>query len=247
MKKITYFSVSEQGRRENNEDLCLTEPLADGKYLLAVICDGVGGENGGEVASYIAAKTLRDYLTEYRSINIEMLRMGLIAANNAIIELQTNPRYEHMSTCVSSCILSPGTNELHICHVGDTRVYAYNRKSGKLSKLTADHSYVGHIYDTGKITERQAMNHPKRNRIDRCLGACRLSYFDDYIYAVTIPLEKIDRLLLCSDGLYDIVSSEEMKQVLVAEESPEIAAEILINKALSKGSHDNISTIVINR
>ena len=199
------------------------------------------------MASDIAVTQLTKYLKDCADISLDTLRAGFIAANNSIIERQSNPRQAHMCTCVSACIISPDTNELHICHAGDTRVYAYNHEQNEITKLTLDHSPVGRLYDEGMITEHEAMIHPKRNRIDRCLGSRQLSWFDDYIYAITIPLEGIDRLLLCSDGFYDVVRSDEMKIILAKGDSPEATAKTLVKDAYDKGSHDNISVIIIDK
>lgn len=243
-----YFVWSIKGRRENNEDLCHLETFDDGKYLLAVVCDGVGGEVAGEVASYIAVKKLAEYLRSDSDINLDTLRSGLIAANNAIImEQQYNPHQAHMCTCVSACVVSPETNELHICHVGDTRIYSYSKERATITKLTRDHSFVGRMYDEGLISEHEAMINPNRNRIDRCLGSRQLSWFDDYIYSVTSSLDEVDRLLICSDGLYDVVSSNEMKSIIAMGESPELTAKALVTKAYIQGSHDNISVIIIDK
>lgn len=246
-KYSNYFAHSEQGGRDNNEDLCYLESLNNGKYLLAMVCDGVGGEAAGEVAAYIAVNQLAKYLKDCTDISLDTLRSGLIAANNAIIEEQRNPRQAHMCTCVSACIISPETNELHICHVGDTRIYALCNNGIELAKLTKDHSFVGRLLDEGLIFEAEGMLYPKRNRIDRCLGSRQLSWFDDYIYAITIPLEGIDRLLLCSDGFYDVVRSDEMKIILAKGDSPEATAKTLVMDAYDKGSHDNISVIIIDK
>lgn len=242
-----YNAWSIQGRRDNNEDLCHLESLSNEKYLFAVVCDGVGGEAAGEVASYIAVKQLVEYLKSFNDISLDTLRSGFISANNDIIKQQSNPRQAHMCTCVSACVVSPETNELHICHVGDTRIYAYNKENAEITKLTRDHSFVGRLYDEGLIKEHEAISHPKRNRIDRCLGSRQLSWFDDYIYAVTVSPDKADRLLLCSDGLYDVVCSDEMKSILVMDASPEITAKVLVDKAFDNGSHDNISVIIIDK
>jgi len=244
---LTFSTVSEKGLRDNNEDLCQVEPLLNDKYLLALVCDGVGGENAGEVAAYIAKKTFKDYLSRYQEISLEIFRMGVIAANNAIVEQQINPRYERMGTCMSVCVLSPETEKLFICHVGYTRIFSYSKASNEITKLTLDHSYVGKMYDERLITEQQAMNHPKRNRISLCLGSHPLSYFDDYVYSVEISLKDIDRLILISDGVSDVVKFMEMKNLLADIQSPEPAATSLVETALEHGSQDNISAIVINK
>lgn len=246
-KDSNYFAHSDQGRRDTNEDLAYLESLVNGKYLLAMVCDGVGGEAAGEVAADIAVNQLVKYLQDCTDISLDTLRSGLIAANNAIIEEQRNPRQAHMCTCISVCIISPETNELHICHVGDTRIYGYNKEKYEIAKLTKDHSFVGRLLDEGLISEDKAMLHPKRNRINRCLGSRQLSWFDDYIFSASISLDKVDRLLLCSDGLYEVVSSEMMIHILKSEETPEAAAKTLVEKAYNEGSTDNISVIIIDK
>lgn len=247
MNNFEYFLISEQGLRDNNEDCVHVEMIAGGSDILAVIADGVGGENAGEVASMVTCKVISEYLAHLDNVGLEDLRMAVTAANNDIIELQKNPRYENMETVVSACVISPKTNAIHICHVGDTRIYALCNNGTELSKLTKDHSFIGRLLDEGLITEAEGIHHPKRNRIDRCLGSRQLSWFDDYIYAITIPLEGIDRLLLCSDGFYDVVRSDEMKIILAKGDSPEATAKTLVKDAYDKGSHDNISVIIIDK
>ncbi|MCM1450320.1 MAG: serine/threonine-protein phosphatase [Clostridiales bacterium] len=243
---IEYSALSIQGLRDNNEDLCHVEYLADGRYLLAAVCDGVGGENGGEIAAYIAVKVLVNTLRENNEINLETLQMATVEANNAIIEQQMNPLYDRMGTCLSACVLSLETKEMFICHVGDTRIYSYGGATDEIKKLTPDHSYNGKLYDDGLITEQQAMGSPKRNRISRCLGSQILNYCDDYIYVTKLPMDGIDHLLLVSDGVHDVVSSPEIKEVLVSKHIPHSAAENLIQMAIRQGSRDNVSAIVIN-
>lgn len=246
-EKYIYAALSEQGYRENNEDLCHVQSLADDSYLLAVVCDGVGGEQAGEVASYIAVKVLSDFLSGYSEIDLDILRRGVIAANNAIIEMQLNPRYDRMCTCMSACILSYKTDKLLISHIGDTRIYSYATMSDVITKLTRDHSYVGEKLDRDEISERQAMSHPKRNRITRCLGSRSLSYDDDYIYAAEYSLKDIDSLILISDGVYDAVSSAEIKDIIATVHPPETAARSIVDEAIANKSRDNISVIVIRK
>lgn len=246
MNNIKYFPISEQGLRDNNEDYCLVESISDGSDILAIIADGVGGENAGEVASMVTCKGIAEYLAHMDNIGLEDLRMAMTTANNDVIELQKNPRYENMATVVSACVISPKNNAIHICHVGDTRIYALCNDGIELSKLTIDHSFVGRLFDEGLISEREAMLHPKRNRIDKCIGSRPLTYFSDYLFATSFELTKFNRILLCSDGVYDVVSSSEICSILVQNPDATKAAGELVKKALELGSHDNISAIVIN-
>lgn len=246
MKNIEYFPISEQGLRDNNEDYCLVESISDGSDVLAIIADGVGGENAGEVASMVTCKVIAEYLAHMKNIGLEDLRMAVTTANNDVIELQKNPRYENMATVVSACVISPKDNVIHICHVGDTRIYALCNDGAELSKLTKDHSFVGRLLDEGLISENEAMHHPKRNRIDKCIGSRPLNYFSDYLFEVSFELTKYKRILMCSDGVYDVVSSSEIHSILVRNPDAKKAAEELVKRAFEFGSHDNISAIVIN-
>lgn len=243
---MKYFSLSEQGLRDNNEDYCLVELIADGSNLLAIIADGVGGEMAGEVASMVTCRVISDYLGPLRSVGLEQLRMAVVAANNSVIELQKNPRYEHMATVVSACIISPDDNVIHICHVGDTRIYSLGHTNMGLSKLTEDHSLVGRLFDDGMITEDEAMFHPKRNRIDKCIGSRLLDYFTDYLYVTSFPLTDIKKIFLCTDGLYDVVSSDVIRTILVRDSSADVAVSNLVELALKNGSRDNISAVLID-
>lgn len=246
MNYLKYFHISEQGLRDNNEDYCLVESISDGSDVLAIVADGVGGENAGEIASMVTCKVISEYLAHLDNIGLEDLRMAVTTANNDVIELQKNPRYENMATVVSACVISPKDNVIHICHVGDTRIYALCSDGIELCKLTKDHSFVGRLFDEGLISETEAMLHPKRNRIDKCIGSRSLNYFSDYLFVDSFELTKFNRILLCSDGVYDVVSSSEIHSILVHNPDARKAAEELVKKALEFGSHDNISAIVIN-
>lgn len=243
---ITYFPLSEQGLRDNNEDYCHVEMLAGGSDVLAIVADGVGGQNAGKVASMVTCRAISEFLAQLNNIGLEDLRMSMTTANNDVIELQKNPRYENMATVVSACVISPKDNVIHICHVGDTRIYALCSDGIELSKLTKDHSFVGRLFDEKIISETEYMHHPKRNRIDKCIGSRPLNYFSDYLFAASFELAKFSRLLLCSDGLYDVVSSSDIHSILTQNPCTKKAAEELVKRALESGSHDNISAIVIN-
>lgn len=246
MSNIEYFPISEQGLRDNNEDFCLVEWIPGGLDVLAIIADGVGGENAGEVASMVTCKGISEYLAQMGNIGLEDLRMAVTTANNDVIELQKISRYENMATVVSACVISPKDNVIHICHVGDTRIYALSNDGIELTKLTKDHSFVGRLFDEGLISENEAMLHPKRNRIDKCIGSRPLNYFSDYLFASSFELTKFNRILLCSDGLYDVVSSSEIHSILDHNSCAKTAANNLVKRALECGGHDNISAIVIN-
>lgn len=242
-RQIRFASISEKGLRENNEDLCVVKYLDD-NYLLCICIDGVGGENGGEIAASIAAETITKYLESSCQPDLSDLRMAVIAANNSIIEMQVNPRLAHMSCVLTTCLFDIVASTLHICHVGDTRLYIH-RHDGHLSKITPDHSWVGRMLDSGQISEEEAMNHPRRNMISRALGVQRLDWFCKYVFADSISTENIDLILLTTDGIYDIISSDRMNGIIVDKEQADEIANALVDRAISGGSHDNCSVIVV--
>lgn len=243
MNQIEYAYISEQGLRENNEDACVAMTLNE-KYALFVVIDGVGGEEAGEVASSIAASTLSYYFTRMDIITLDDLKMSVVTANNNIIDMQTNPRQSHMSCVLTACILDLSAEVIHICHVGDTRLYTLDSDKG-LHKITPDHSWVGRLLDSGQISEEEARSHNHRNVINRALGLQRLDYFTDYLYTGTITTKGLRQIMLCSDGVYDGLHHEAIQTILDGEDSSENIVKALVGNALKMGSHDNISAISI--
>lgn len=245
MEKDVY-ALSEAGRRETNEDLCVLRDFGDG-LLLAAVIDGCGGHDGGDYAAMLAGRTIESYVaTEGRRPDGDTLLQAVVAANNNIIAGQVNPRRCEMRCVATACLVdeSEGTVRLHIAHVGDTRLYAYSRDDDRLVKMTPDHSYVGRMYDAGALTEEEARRHPRRNVISRCLGSQVLDSMTRYLFADTVETDA-DMLLLCSDGLYDAMSGDEIKAALRAGRDAREICERLVAGAYSCGSSDNISAIII--
>lgn len=243
MKPIEYAYLSEQGLRDNNEDACAAMMLNE-RYALFVVIDGVGGEDAGEVAASIAAETITSYLAGMDDIILDDLKLSVITANNNIIDMQAVPRQSHMACVLTAGVIDIFAKLAHICHVGDTRLYTLD-KDNKLHKITPDHSLVGRLLDSGQISEEEARKHIRRNVIDRALGMQRLNYFTEYLYTATISTEDLQQIMLCSDGVYDVLPSESILSILVNENSPENIVKALVGSALKKGSHDNISAISI--
>lgn len=229
--------------RENNEDACVAMNLSN-RYALFVVIDGVGGEEAGEVAASIAADTVSSHFVGMDSITPDDLKMSVVTANNNIVDMQTNPRQSHMSCVMTACIVDSSAGLVHVCHVGDTRLYTLD-SDRRLHKITPDHSWVGQLLDSGQISEEEARNHKRRNIIDRALGLQRLDYFTEYLYTGTITTEGLQQIMLCSDGIYDVLPSESIRTILVDEDSSENIVKSLVGNALKMGSHDNISAISI--
>jgi len=241
--KLIYSTLSEQGMRDNNEDIVVAQAINDNLSLF-VCLDGCGGEEGGEAAASIAANTIKSYFSGIANIGLEDLKMAVITANNNIIDMQINPRISHMSCVLTACIVDMENGCMHLCHVGDTRLYVLD-DTETLRKLTPDHSWVGKLLDNGQITEEEARKHKRRNIISRALGLQRLDFFSDYIFTKTMPIADIKQILLCSDGVYDAIPSQIIQSILCDSDTTEDIVRSLINTALKMRSHDNLSAISI--
>ena len=232
--------------RKNNEDTFISRKIWDGKWCLAAVIDGIGGYEGGEVASSVAEREICSYLEEFNSGNPgRLLAEAVNSANNAIFEeRKTSEEYSRMG-CVLTAVLTDGKT-LYTAHVGDTRLYL--ARKGRLVKLTHDHSLVGYREEIGDLSEEEAMNHPMRNVISRDLGESLHNHDDeDWIETSCLPIHSGDILLLCSDGLSDLVTSKEMSGILFDGKSLAERAGELIGKALSKGGKDNVTVVLVER
>lgn len=245
-EELTYFGLSDMGRqRTNNEDAFITEQL-DEKSILAVVIDGVGGYEGGEVAAEIARTEIPNYLHEFRNgERLELLKQAVVSANNAIFNRrQTDNKRSSMSCVLTSAIIDANRKVIDMVHVGDTRLYQYQNKL--FTKLSHDHSLIGYREEIGDLTEEQAMCHPQRNVISRDVGSVKHEVEDkDFIEATEFPLLPNSIFLLCSDGLTDLITSEQISSVLVQKASLENKARSLINAANEAGGKDNITVVLI--
>ena len=221
--------------REQNEDTV----LADGEEGIYILADGMGGHQAGEVASDLAARTLRDTLagqqpTAYR------LRRAFRVANAAVYEKQlSDPALSGMGTTMTALWDEGEEGEyLLLGHVGDSRAYLF--LDGKLRQISQDHSLVGDLVRAGAITEEQARVHPQRNVITRAVGTD---------FTVRADVEEFlktpgERWLLCSDGLTDMVEDAEIEETLAAL-SGQAAADRLVELALLHGGRDNVSVLLL--
>lgn len=244
--KMSFCGLSDMGRqRTNNEDAYIAEQL-DSNSVLAVAIDGVGGYEGGEVAAEIAQREIPKYLHDFRNGDrLELLKQAVIAANNAIYERrQVDTARPNMSCVLTSVIVDAERKVIDMVHVGDTRLYQFN--AGVLTKLSHDHSLVGYREEIGDLTEEQAMHHPQRNVISRDVGSDMHEVEDrDFLEATEFPLMPNSILLLCSDGLTDLITSRQIISVLKLESSLEERAQMLIDLANEAGGKDNITVVLV--
>lgn len=216
--------------REQNEDtICVAAPL----YILA---DGMGGHQAGEVASALAARTLREELNGIVP-SAEAMVQGYMAANRAVYACQQqDASLSGMGTTMTA--LWEEDDHVLVGQVGDSRAYLY--RDGRLHQMTEDQSMVGEMLRAGAITQEQARNHPYRNVITQAVGT------EERLSPVVTRILKSpgDLWLLCSDGLTDMAQDEEIIRVL-ANYAPSEAAEELIHLALQHGGTDNVSVLLL--
>ena len=244
--RFTFYGQTDVGKKkENNEDAFVAQPIWNDNFFLAVVIDGVGGYDGGEVAAEIAQKEIPSTLeASSNGERIDLLAESVTAANNAIFE-RRNEKFPDMSCVLSAVIIDTEQNQVNMIHVGDTRVYQFH--DSELRKLSHDHSVVGYMEEIGRLTEEQAMNHPERNVISRDVGSMMHRVNDDdFIESNVFPLLPNTVFLLCSDGLTDLVTSAEIISVLEQKETTlEQKVHTLVDLANEKGGKDNITVVLV--
>ncbi len=241
-----FYGLTDTGKqRDNNEDAFFVQPVWANSCIAACVIDGVGGYEGGEVAAGIAKKTLLHSLTQKRQDAITMMRQGFANAARGIGEEKLKTGSNQQMACVlTMAIADAKTNQFYYAHVGDTRLYLF--RDGGLIKITKDQSFVGMLEDTSRITEAAAMEHPKRNEIDKALGFSGDDYLaDDFIETGSSPFLPGDMLLLCSDGLTDLVTAAQMQNILAQNTSLKQKATELIDAANNAGGKDNITAVLV--
>ncbi|HSN99629.1 MAG TPA: protein phosphatase 2C domain-containing protein, partial [Candidatus Nanopelagicales bacterium] len=232
---------SHPGReREINEDRVLAEP---DRGIYAVV-DGVGGESAGEVAAQLAVDVLRARLSRRTTEADRLVREAIALANKQIWEkAQAQPELAGMA-CVLTVAVLDGA-QATIGHVGDSRLYLLGR--GEIRKVTRDHSPVGMREDAGELSEAEAMSHPRRNEIFRDVGSAPHEPDEDgFIDIYHLPFDAESALLICSDGLSDLVPAAVIREVVESRAGdPDTAVRELIEAANAAGGKDNISVVIV--
>lgn len=240
-----FFGITNTGKvRDNNEDAFIAERLSNG-WVLACVIDGVGGYEGGEVAADIARSTILQELQQPQNDVLLTMKRSMQLANQNIYNEKLAGKGNNQMACVVTLALVDVENNLfYYAHVGDTRLYLLRDNS--LVKVTKDHSFVGFLEDSGRLSEKEAMSHPKRNEINKALGFdAQMDLKDDYIETGSSPFLPGDMLLLCSDGLTDLVNNETMNSILAASKTLQDKSEALINAANNAGGKDNITVVLV--
>lgn len=219
-------------RRVRNEDAYVFEPP------LFAIADGMGGARAGEVAAGIAAAALREGRRD--AIDEATLEASIAEANRRVWERSlADPATAGMGTTVTVALVDAAAGEVVFGHVGDSR--AYRLRGDELEQITTDHSLVAELVESGVLTPEEAERHPQRSAITRAVGTESAIEVDVF----RAPAELGDLVLLCSDGLTDMLSEEEIAAALVeAGRDPEAAADRLVAAANARGGEDNITVVL---
>ncbi|WP_040980022.1 Stp1/IreP family PP2C-type Ser/Thr phosphatase [Oceanobacillus jeddahense] len=210
---------------------------------IAIIADGMGGHQAGDVASMLAVENIKNRWEETERVEnpdeIEQWFQKIIRETNEQIfqKSQENKQLEGMGTTLVAAVIIG--NSLIIAHIGDSRLYI--ARGDQIEQLTEDHSFVNELVKRGEITEGDAEVHPYKNYIIRALGTDA----DVDTDVKTLTWETGDRLLLCSDGLSDKLSQTELAQLITAEKEMDEIGQQLIDLANHRGGEDNISLILI--
>ena len=227
-------------RQENQDDYRAGE--LPGGAVWALVCDGMGGAKGGREASQGACNVIENFFQEqYAQCGAgqeePFLKKALLYANRFVFQKAAHEEaLAGMGTTAVSALVRSGN--VYLCHAGDSRAYLI--RDGKLTQLTHDHSYVQELVDCGTITEEEAEHHPQKNIITKALGV-------DYRLEPEFPAAKLkreDRLLLCTDGLTNMVPVEEMEELLAQGTFYDLP-DRLIEAANAHGGSDNITALLL--
>jgi protein phosphatase len=241
--------------RSLNEDgllsmeLSFVEGTKDMFFGLYAVADGVGGREDGEIASNLALRTLatntveslllpglRGELSLTRELALQGLKDGVKIANSAVYH-EGQTKGSNMGTTMAAALVI--NKSVYIANVGDSRVYLLY--GGQLRQVTSDHSLVASLVAAGKISPEEIYTHPQRNIITRCLGTQQ----DIEVDLFTEESKPATSLILCSDGLWEMMRDDEIKDIVLKADSPQTACERLIELANNNGGVDNISVIVV--
>ena len=230
-------------KRHSNQDEYAILNLNDGS-VLAVVCDGMGGANAGNVASHIACQVITSFFERSFRLGLNpegvmaLLQSAILSANIEVFNMASkNVELSGMGTTVVAAFVSKDFTV--VSHVGDSRAYIIG---DDVTQLTRDHSVVQSLIESGKLTPEEAIVHPRRNVITRALGIEPDILVDSDEY----DLKESDFLLLCSDGLSNFVSTDEMSQIFNKTKTEQIADE-LVKHANKNGGGDNITAVVVKK
>lgn len=237
------FSITDIGMmRKMNQDYVFASENAVGSFPnLFIVADGMGGHKAGDYASRICVETVKESIENSRlRTTVGVLEEAIAAANKRIYTAaEGNSELEGMGTTLVAAVVAEN-NILYVANIGDSRLYVVNDE--EIRQITEDHSLVAEMVKNGEIKQSEARLHPNKNIITRAIGTAKevtADYFE-------VHLKEKDEILICSDGLCNMLEDAEMKYIINSY-SPDMekAAEELVKKANENGGKDNISIVLV--
>lgn len=230
--------------RDTNEDYCNIVTGYPDVPLSFVIADGMGGHNSGEVASKMAVDIVSKFIVDYpesfkdEKIITDSITTAMLNANEKIFYDASEQESNHGmgTTLIVAVILE---DKLFLGHVGDSSAFLI--RENEIEKLTTDHTYIQELIKNGTITHEEAVNHPKRNVLTRAIGCEQNITIDSYVYSI----RKNDVILLCTDGLTNMVNENEIKDTINNNQDAEKICSTLVEIANSRGGDDNVTVMII--
>lgn len=236
---MNHYSLTNKGLvRSVNQDAYAN--YENDFFSLFVLCDGMGGHKAGEVASCLAVDTVKEFFTnkEKEEDYSELLLEAVKRANEAVYAKgQSSPEYYNMGTTIVAVLIADA--KAYIAHIGDSRLY--QMRDSQLDQVTEDHSLVQNLVNKGLLTPEDAKRSPEKSALTRALGIDPKEETDLDL----LSLEEGDQLLLCSDGLTNMVDEEEIACILKSESDLREKAEKLMSMAIAAGGKDNITLTLL--
>ena len=234
------FSITDTGvLRTMNQDYCFSSTTPIGKLPnLYIVCDGMGGHKAGEYASRYTVERIVASASRSRTENpVRILKSAIQKANEIlVVESQEYKEKQGMGTTVVAATIIG--DKMYVANVGDSRLYVINQT---IEQITNDHSYVEEMIRIGKIKREDAAKHEKKNVITRAVGATEKVKVDFF----EVELRENDTILLCSDGLTNMVSNERIFQIISLDCEVNEICKMLVDEANKNGGQDNITVVVV--
>ena len=238
------FGKSDIGLKRNSNQDCFDYAIVSDDILWTVVCDGMGGINGGDVASNLAAKSIKESLAHSCFENLSqadienLLKKAIEKANFEIFTMaQNDSNLSGMGTTV--VLVAIFNDKIHVAHVGDSRAYLIRKN--EIKQLTIDHSMVQELLDEGEITHEEAKTHPNKNIITRALGLGK-NVNIDYFVEDKLPH---DTVIICTDGLTNYFEQNEILECFEQKKDNDLVNE-LVSGANERGGSDNITVVVLS-
>lgn len=240
---MTGFGITDRGLvRAENQDCFVIRISSDRKSIVAVVCDGMGGARSGDTASSLAANTFISEMGEIQSVppgEIEDILKNVVSKTNTTVfeKAISSAQYSGMGTTLVGVVVIDSV--AHFINVGDSR--AYHITNGAITRITRDHSIVEDMLLMGELTQEQALHHPNRNLITKAIGTEPRISGDVF----ECELSPGDYILLCSDGLTNLLADQELFTELEESGDLEGICKALVKKSIEKGAPDNVTVVLI--